>query len=130
MDEKVKRMIERPGVYIAGDRLHPGAIVILVSKEGKIYGTTLDQELDPERFLDTLEIKGSFFPNRKTMTGLDIKRAKFELYHALLEAKVEDYTEGDIEVMCCLAKDPEIQRVFSDAHAEKIKEFKKGGEKG
>ena len=62
---------------------------------------------------------------RKTMTGLEIKRTKFELYHALLEATVEDLTEGDIEVMCCLAKDPEIQRVFSDAHVEKIKEFKK-----
>lgn len=128
MDEKVKQIIERPGVYIAGDRFHPGAIVVLVSKDGKIFSTNLDQELDPERFLDTLEIKCSYVPGRKTMTGLDIKRAKFELYHALLEAKVEDYTEGDIEVMCCLAKDPEIQKVFSDAHAEKIKEFKRGKE--
>jgi len=58
-------MIERPGVYIAGDRFHPDAIVILVSKDGKIYSTTLDQELDPERFLDTLEIKGSFVPKKE-----------------------------------------------------------------
>jgi len=36
MDEKVKRMIERPGVYIAGDVFHPDAVVILVSKDGKI----------------------------------------------------------------------------------------------
>jgi len=65
MDEKVKRMIERPGVYIAGDRLHPGAIVILVSKGGKIYSTILDQELNPERFLDTLELKGSFVSEKE-----------------------------------------------------------------
>lgn len=61
---------------------------------------------------------------RKTMTGLEIKRAKFELYHTLLEAPIEDLTDGDIEVMCYLAKDPEIQKVFSDAHVEKGKEFK------
>jgi len=65
MDEKVKRMIERPGVYIVGDRLHPDAVVILISKGGKIYSTTLDQELDPWRFLDTLEIKSSFIPGKE-----------------------------------------------------------------
>jgi len=58
-------MIERPGVYIAGDRFHPDAVVILVSKDGKIYSTNLDQELDPERFLDTLELKGSFIPGKE-----------------------------------------------------------------
>ena len=39
-------------------------------------------------------------------------KEKLELYHALLEASVEDYTESDIDIMYCLAKDPEIQRVL------------------
>ena len=60
MDEKVKRMIEEPGVYIAGARNHPDVTIVLVSVQGKIWSTILDQILDPERFLETLTLKGPF----------------------------------------------------------------------
>lgn len=51
---------------------------------------------------------------RKTFTGIDIKRAKLELYHLLVTADVEDLTDGDVEVMTALAKDPEIQKVLDE----------------
>lgn len=60
MDEKVKRMIENPGVYIAGDSNHPDVTIVLVSVQGKIWSTVLDQILDPERFFETLTLKGPF----------------------------------------------------------------------
>ena len=44
MDEKVRRMIEKPGVYIAGDSKAPNATVVLVSIRGKVYSIVLDQK--------------------------------------------------------------------------------------
>jgi len=60
MQEKVKRMLENPGVYIAGDSNYPGVTIVLISKDGKIYSTVLDEELNPERFLNELTLKGPF----------------------------------------------------------------------
>ena len=60
MQEKIRRMIENPGVYIAGDSNYPGLTIVLISKDGKIFSTVLDEELNPERFLDALTLKGPF----------------------------------------------------------------------
>lgn len=60
MRQDVENMIKNEGVYIAGDVKYPWATVVIVSVGGKLWSTTLDQELDPERFLETLTLKGPF----------------------------------------------------------------------
>lgn len=57
---EVRAMIENEGVYIGGDTKEPELDVILVSMGGKIYSMQIDQELDPERFIDTMTLKGPF----------------------------------------------------------------------
>lgn len=61
MRKEVEHMIKNPGVYLAGDKNFPEVTIVLVSKEGKLWSTVLDAELDPERFLDTLTLKGPYF---------------------------------------------------------------------
>lgn len=60
MQEKVRKMLENPGVYIGGDNNHPEVTIVLISIGGKIYSTLIDEELNPERFLDTVTLKGPF----------------------------------------------------------------------
>jgi len=60
MRKEVEHMIKSPGVYLAGDVNYPSVTIVLVSKDGKIWSTVLDSELDPERFLDTLTLKGPY----------------------------------------------------------------------
>ncbi len=52
MRKEVEHMIKNEGIYLAGDVNYPVATVVLVSRGGKIFSTVLDQELDPERFLE------------------------------------------------------------------------------
>lgn len=44
-------MLQRPGVYICGDRDTPEATVVIVSNKGRLVSIRLDQELDPRGFL-------------------------------------------------------------------------------
>jgi len=60
MRKEVEFMIRNPGVYLAGDVKYPEVTIILVSMDGKIWSTILDRELDPERFFDTLTLKGPY----------------------------------------------------------------------
>ena len=53
-------MIKNPGVYLAGDTNFPVVTIVLVSMDGKIWSTVLDSELDPEKFLETLTLKGPY----------------------------------------------------------------------
>ncbi|MFP3248227.1 MAG: hypothetical protein RXR20_27325 [Paraburkholderia sp.] len=59
---KVRAMLENEGVYIGGDSRQPNLLVVLVSQDGKIWDTRLDNELAPERFLDTLTLHGPYVP--------------------------------------------------------------------
>ena len=60
----VKRMLEKPGVYIGGDSEHPGATVVFISRGGKVYSTVIDAELDPERFMQTVTLAGPYIAGR------------------------------------------------------------------
>jgi len=52
---------------------------------------------------------------QKTIKKLAIKISKLVLFHALMEASAEEYTNDDIEILSCLAKDREVQAVFEKA---------------
>lgn len=60
MRKEVELMLKNPGVYLAGDINFPSVTIVLVSMDGKIWSTTLGSELDPERFLNTLTLKGPY----------------------------------------------------------------------
>ena len=60
MRKEVEDMIKKPGVYLAGDVNFPAVTIVLISLDGKIWSTNLDAELDPERFLETLTLKGPY----------------------------------------------------------------------
>ncbi len=62
IDPKVRAMMTADGLYIGGDSRTPNVIVPLVSTGGKIFSMKVDAEMDPERFLDTLTIRGPFTP--------------------------------------------------------------------
>lgn len=57
---KVREMLANPGFYIGGDTKNPEMNVPLVSNDGRVFSMEVDQELDPERFLDTLTLKGPY----------------------------------------------------------------------
>lgn len=57
---KVREMLSNPGFYIGGDTKNPEMNVPLVSNDGRVFSMEVDQELDPERFLDTLTLKGPY----------------------------------------------------------------------
>ena len=60
MRKEVEHMIKNPGVYLAGDIESPQVTIVLISMNGKIWSTKLDEVLDPEKFLDTLTLKGPY----------------------------------------------------------------------
>jgi hypothetical protein len=58
---QVQKMIAEPGIYIAGDHRFPDAAVPICSTGGKLFAMRLDQELAPDRFLDSLTLAGPFW---------------------------------------------------------------------
>ena len=57
---QVREMLEHPGFYIGGDSNNPEMNVPLVSNKRRVFSMKIDQELDPERFLTTLTLKGPY----------------------------------------------------------------------
>lgn len=57
---QVRAMLEAPGFYIGGDSNNPEMNVPLVSNKRRVFSMKIDQELDPERFLPTLTLKGPY----------------------------------------------------------------------
>ncbi|KAF1008939.1 MULTISPECIES: hypothetical protein [Luteibacter] len=57
---QVRTMLATDGFYIGTDTEHPDFEVPLVVINGKVYGMTVDNELDPERFKDSLLLAGPF----------------------------------------------------------------------
>lgn len=53
-------MLKTPGIYFVGDSTAPGMVAVLVSVNGRIFSTQLDEELDPARFLPTMKLAGPF----------------------------------------------------------------------
>lgn len=57
---QVREMLAAPGFYIGGDSNNPEMNVPLVSNKGSVFSMKIDTELDPERFLPTLTLKGPY----------------------------------------------------------------------
>lgn len=57
---QVHAMLAAPGFYIGGDSNNPEMNVPLVSNKRRVFSMKIDQELDPERFLPTLTLKGPY----------------------------------------------------------------------
>lgn len=57
---KVREMLSNPGFYIGGDTKNPDMNVPLVSMDGRVFSMVVDNELNPDRFLETLTLKGPF----------------------------------------------------------------------
>lgn len=57
---QVREMLEHPGFYIGGDSNNPEMNVPLVSNKRRVFSMKIDQEIDPERFLPTLTLKGPY----------------------------------------------------------------------
>lgn len=57
---QVREMLAAPGFYIGGDSNNPEMNVPLVSNKGRVFSMKIDTELDPERFLPTLTLKGPY----------------------------------------------------------------------
>lgn len=60
VQQQVRDMLAAPGFYIGGDTQNPQMNVPLVSMDGRVFSMEVDNELDPERFLETLTLKGPF----------------------------------------------------------------------
>lgn len=59
----VRRMMENPGIWIGGDLKYPDVMVPCWSERGIIYSLKKDSVLDPERFCETITLRGPFHPN-------------------------------------------------------------------
>ena len=70
-------MLAAPGVYIAGDTKHPDMTGILVSKDGKVFGTVLDAELSVDGFSETLTLQGPYKANARESIAAETIRAAF-----------------------------------------------------
>ena len=57
---QVREMLAVPGFYLGGDTNNPEMNVPLVSTDGRVFSMVVDDELDPERFLGTLTLKGPY----------------------------------------------------------------------
>lgn len=57
---KVRAMLANDGIYIGGDAKHPGVTVPLVSMNSHVFSMKIDSELEPDRFLPTLTLRGPF----------------------------------------------------------------------
>lgn len=60
VQQQVRDMLAAPGFYIGGDTKNPLMNVPLVSMDGRVFSMEIDNELDPERFLETLTLKGPY----------------------------------------------------------------------
>lgn len=58
---EVRTMMQRQGIYLASDSARPGFTVPLVVNADGLFSVIIDKRLDPERFLDTVQIAGPFY---------------------------------------------------------------------
>lgn len=77
---QVRAMLNEPGIYIAGDTDRPDlAVVLVVQEPGRVSSLALDDELDPERFLPTLTLRGPYRhdddPPAGPLSPADLRRA-------------------------------------------------------
>lgn len=70
VQQQVRDMLAAPGFYIGGDTQNPQMNVPLVSMDGRVFSMEVDNELDPERFLETLTLKGPFRVDVETFDAL------------------------------------------------------------
>ena len=56
----IREMVDNQGIYLCGDTNMPEYTVPVASIGGKLYSMKLDDELDPERFTETVTVAGPF----------------------------------------------------------------------
>lgn len=56
----IRKMVDNQGIYLCGDTESPAYTVPVASIGGKLYSMKLDDELDPERFKETVTVAGPF----------------------------------------------------------------------
>jgi hypothetical protein len=77
VQDRVRDMLNIPGVYIAGDTTTPDVTTVLISRDGKLFSVKIDEELDPARFLQTLTLTGPYSAGTRHMTKRDVIRQAF-----------------------------------------------------
>ncbi|MHB9833870.1 hypothetical protein Q8F57_003425 [Paraburkholderia terrae] len=98
LQKRLTEMLARPGVYIAGDANAKDVTTVLVVRDGKVFSTKLDEQLDPERFLETLTLAGPYKASGREAIQLAGIRAAFpegparaaamEMYEQLEELRI------------------------------------------
>ncbi len=58
--DEVQRVLKTEGIWLASDISQPGATCPMAVIGGKIFSMKIDKELDPERFLNTVQFAGPF----------------------------------------------------------------------
>lgn len=56
----MRAMVDNEGIYLCGDTASPAYTVPVASIGGRLYSMTLDDELDPARFKETVTVAGPF----------------------------------------------------------------------
>lgn len=69
LQPQVREMLNNPGIYIGGDTNHPNMTVPLCSTDGQVFSMKIDEQLDPERFHNSLTLKG---PYRADLESFDL----------------------------------------------------------
>lgn len=68
---EVRAMMQHQGIYLARDSARPGFTVPLVVNADGLFSVIIDKRLDPERFLDTVQIAGPFYAPGEEITRSD-----------------------------------------------------------
>jgi hypothetical protein len=77
VQERVLDMLKIEGVYVAGDTANPNVTSVLISRDGKVFSTKIDDELDPAGFLQTLTLAGPYHAGTREMTSRETIRQAF-----------------------------------------------------
>lgn len=77
LKKRVDEMLAHAGVYIAGDSAAKDVTTVLVVRDGKVFSTKLDEQLDSERFLETLTVAGPYKANPRDAVNLEGIRDAF-----------------------------------------------------
>ena len=74
---RVADMLANAGVYIAGDTKQPDVTSVLISRDGKVFSTTVGDELGPDGFSETLTLQGPYKASARKAIAAEAIRAAF-----------------------------------------------------
>lgn len=108
---QVRRILAAEGIYIGRDRARPEYTIPLSVQGGKVFSMAEDTELDPERFLSTVEFHGPYFgdPSAGEHGRLERDAARYRKLRAATVAVVREGPEvgPDWEMELAVAETPE-----------------------